>query len=378
MSDYRARLEAHRVQELPKRIRAFEACKTPTAEVKCDANLFLRKYFLDEDGNPDRTKTPDLILLPGYTDRSLALTARTERVPGLHVADAGFGSKKNIMVIGWDRIEVVEKATEIDMQQSHGRGVVRHDWDRLMEAHYAHAFRIRVQNEKIRNSDKAALESRIHDRLEPKGVFILRSDRIEDVWAPLSKQMRLRMVHPGRLGVFDFGIVCGLMVFGRTQLDILKILKKGAWNRGSDDFPEYSDAENSESEDEYIDGEGGKSAVSDEPNSSSRSGSGKPAKRRKVEKGNPRRVYFRWRGYDTLSGILQMVQMDPGNSQTGYMDFMNDDATSFEGSIYMGIAGGTISFQGYQIPGMSEPLTMNWDALSIREVERARAPKWKL
>ena len=87
MEDYRDRMKAYRAQELPKRVRKFEACVTPTEEAKCDRSLFLRKYFLDEDGNSDRTKTPYLLLLPGYTDKSLALTGRTERVPALHVAD---------------------------------------------------------------------------------------------------------------------------------------------------------------------------------------------------------------------------------------------------------------------------------------------------
>lgn len=41
----------------------------------------LRRYFLDENGNSDRAKTPYLILLPGYTDRYLALTGKTGEYP---------------------------------------------------------------------------------------------------------------------------------------------------------------------------------------------------------------------------------------------------------------------------------------------------------
>lgn len=103
MEDYRDRMKAYHVQELPTRIQKFEACASLTEEAECDASLFLRKYFLDEDGNPDRTKTPDLILLPRYADKGLALTSRTERVPALHVADGGLGGGSNVMVVGWDR-----------------------------------------------------------------------------------------------------------------------------------------------------------------------------------------------------------------------------------------------------------------------------------
>ena len=86
MEDYRVKMKAYRAQQLPKQIRTLEVCATPTEETKCEGSLFLRKYILDKDDNPDQTKkTPDSIPLPGYIDRGLALTGEeTERVHALH------------------------------------------------------------------------------------------------------------------------------------------------------------------------------------------------------------------------------------------------------------------------------------------------------
>lgn len=103
------------------------------------------------------------MLLPGYTDKGLALTGKTERIPALHVADGGLGGEDNVMVIGWDRARVNNKAHEIDMQQSSGRGVLRlsHDWARQMMNHQVFAQKIRNRAEN--HGRKAASSFNPHD-----------------------------------------------------------------------------------------------------------------------------------------------------------------------------------------------------------------------
>ena len=383
MSEYRENLTEYLAQGLPKRMQEFLACETPTAEVKCDSSLFLRKYFLDEDGNPDRTKTSNLVLLPGYTDRYLALTGRTDRVPGLHVANAGLGGENNVMVIGWNRAKVVTKAYDIDMEQSLGRGVLRvsDDWDRQMSIHRGHTEKLQDENERIRKLAKASRELENDDSFEAHntiGIYVVKCDAIQYDWPTLSKQMRLRMVTRGRLAVFDLGIVYGLMVFGKTQEIIARTLQKGRWNAAQEDFPEDSDSEDMSSDEEESDDgeERGTSedtdySMSDEPDSPASFVSDPPAKRRKFDSSH-RRLYFQWRGYNTVSGA---IQFDPQNRNTGYLDFANDEATVFEGIIHMDLIGGEVSFQGYRVPGMCGPLTMNWDALSHLASEKEKAPK---
>lgn len=148
MDEYQARIRAFSVQQLPQRVRTFEACKGPLAEVRCDPSLFLGKYFLDEDGDPDKTKTSELILLSGYLDRHMALKGRTERVPGLHVAEGGLRDAETVTVIGWSRGSVNEKAHQIDLEKSNGRGVLRsaQNWDQQMRRHHDYAQRLNAHD----------------------------------------------------------------------------------------------------------------------------------------------------------------------------------------------------------------------------------------
>lgn len=376
MEDYRDRMKAYRAQELPKRVRKFEACATPTEEAKCDPSLFLRKYFIDEDGNPDRTKTPHLILLPGYTDKSLALTGRTERVPALHVADGGLGGASNVMVVGWDRARVNNEAYQIDMQQAPGRGILRssQDWDRQMMSHLEYAEKLCKQVE-IR-FPKAVSSFERHNF---HGKYAVKCEAIQHDWSGLSKQLRLRVVQSGRLAIFDLGIVVGLMVLGKTQEHVTKLIQNGKAGpndaEDSDDESESEDASSDEDSDNERASGGSEDSdynTGDEPLTPIDLTSDQPVKRRKIESSHPRRLYFQWRGYNTISGA---VQFDPSNRNTGYLDFANDEATVFEGNIRMDAMGGGITFQGYKVPGMGGPLTMNWNALSHLASERAKVPE---
>ncbi|KAL8727671.1 MAG: hypothetical protein Q9166_005907 [cf. Caloplaca sp. 2 TL-2023] len=53
MNEYRVKMEAYYSQELARWALKFEACTSANEEIRCDPSLFLRKYFLDEHGQPD-------------------------------------------------------------------------------------------------------------------------------------------------------------------------------------------------------------------------------------------------------------------------------------------------------------------------------------
>ena len=74
-------------------------------------DLFLRKSFLDDKGNPDKTKTLDLIPLPGFADRP-KMHATAERIPGLETNSGGYGVDRTV-VVGWDSSVVWRVASEI-------------------------------------------------------------------------------------------------------------------------------------------------------------------------------------------------------------------------------------------------------------------------
>ena len=376
MKDYHDKMKVYRAQELPKRILAFEACATPTEEAKCDKALFLRKYFLDEYGNPDRTKTPDLILLPGYSDRGLAVTGRTERVPALHVANGGLEGASHVMVVGWNRERVNNKARDIDMQQTNGRGILRssHDWNRQMMNHQSYTEKLHSQAEtsnphtgtsfhRYNFTGKYVVEcSHVHER-----------DYIQHGWPIFSNHLSLRGFRDGRLAIFDLGIIVGLMVLGRTKAAVAKLVQEKDWDDvsvGEDMSSEEEDGSDdiSEGEDMSCEEEDG----SDESDILVDLTSDRPVERQKIHVEHPRRLYFQWRGYDTVTGT---IYFDPQNRNTGYLDFASDDATTFEGNICMD-TGTTIDFQGYKVPGLTGPLTMNWNGLSHLASERAKVPEY--
>ena len=92
----------------------FAGLSTPTEQANYNIELFMRKRFLDQNGQPDRTKTPLPMPLPGFGDRS-AMHARAERVPGLETHSEGRGGER-VLVIGWDCSAVFGEASKIDAQ----------------------------------------------------------------------------------------------------------------------------------------------------------------------------------------------------------------------------------------------------------------------
>lgn len=378
MTNYHDNMKAYRAQKLPQRTQNFEACATPSEEVKCDPSLFLRKYFLDKYGNAHPTKTPDLILLPGYNPGSLALMSRLERVPALHMAKGGRGGANNVTVIGWDRERVKNKAFDIDMQQTNGRGVLRSsdDWDSQMTIHLD---LVEERRNRAKPSDPNAATS--FDINYVGGRYFMECGYVQHEWPVFAKQLSLRFISGGRLAIFDLGIIVGLMVLGKTQAAVSKVVQDGTWNAhllGVEEMEDDDDSEDvsSDEEDSYDEREPGCSDDSDhnmrdEPNNFVDLTSDRPAKRQKSENDHPRRLYFQWRGYNTVTGV---IKFDARNLNTGHLDFAQSDATTFEGRIRMD-AGLTVGFNGYKIPGLAGPLTMNWNALSHLASERAKVPE---
>lgn len=369
MSDYRAKYKAWHKQQLRERVQQFEACATLTEEVQCDRSLFLHKYFRDKDGDPDWSKTPALMLLPGCSlEDSGLLKGQVSCVPGLHVADAGLAGQDAIIVIGWDRARVNQKARKIDLQQTQGRGIIRSReyWDGVMMEHYEY-------QEKTQN---VGLFAGSWGDFGTSGVFALRSEEIQSDWPILSRQMRMRMFSSGRLGIFDLGIVSGLMILRKTHEDVSRIIEAGTWNVDPDQYLESEDESSDEEENDEDESasisEDSKDDSNDEPEVLDHTASRRPTKRRKGQASESRRLYFQWRGWNTMSGE---IQYDPQNRNTGYLDFANNLGTAFEGKIYMELTQGETRFQGFKILGMSGPLTVNWDKLSHLESDRQKVPE---
>jgi len=370
MDDYRAQLRAYHAQELPRRMRKFAACGTPTEEVQCDSSLFLRRFFLDEHGNPDRDKTTDPILLPGYTDRHMALAGRVERVPALHVAYGGLPGNSKGTVIGWNRAKISEVAHKVDMQQAVPSNLCpSSDLARQMDRH----------EEYVNNIDFK--RDRPYELHSTTGLYAIGCEEIRYYCPNLSEKMCIRIVSGGRLAVFDLGKVCGLMILGKSLEEVSKIVEDGTWKADPvDEIDTESEDDEGASSDEEINN-GQESSLGDDTDRSVSDDSGSPdyampqppAKRWKGENSASRRLYFQWRGYNTMTGD---IQCDPPDRNTGHLDFEDNQATCFDGKIHIEITGGETAFKGYRVPGLCGPLTMNWDALSHLDSDRAKVPDY--
>ena len=319
---YNADMRVFHDSQLPERRRVFDDCTTPAEEAKCDGALFLRKYFVNESGIPHRSVTRNLMLLEGYHNEDLTLLGRVERIPGLHVADGGSGLS-SVVIIGWDRTRVIEKANAIDMERSSGRGVQRdyQNWEALMKLHQEyHHFRTTQPN----SVDPAGVLNRM-------GLFALQAERIEREWPSLAKEMQLRMFHKG-LAIFDLGIIVGMMVFAETPERLREALAKDMWNYKHRDYEtQYTNIED-----------------------------------------NARSLFFRWRGYNTQSGVMYY---DPDNQNYGVIEFADARGTSFEGSIRvsMPVLGDQVQFHGLKIGDQPGEITMDWNELSHLPSERVKA-----
>lgn len=296
----------------------------------------------------------------------MALVGRVERVPGLHVASGGLPRNCNVTVIGWNRAKVNAVAHEFDIQQAVPINLrPMSDLSRQMDRHAQYVHTVDFSRD------------RPFEPYSTSGIYAIRCEEIRYHYPNLSDKMFIRIVSGGRLAIFDLGKVCGLMILGESLEEISRVVEDGTWKADPVDTidSQSEDDEGGSSEEESGDEQESSDRTdrseSDNSSSSDYSMPQPPAKRWKGETGPSRRLYFQWRGYNTMTGDFQC---DPPNRNTGYLDFEDDQATCFDGRIHMEITGGATAFKGYRVPGLSGPLTMNWDALSHLDSDRAKVP----
>ena len=242
------------------------------------------------------------------------------------------------------------------MQQFDGRGILgsSHDWHKQMKIHQSYTDKLRNQAE-ISNPQTG---TSFH-RYNVTGKYVVECSHVSERdytqygWPIFSKQLSLRGFCEGRLAILDLGIIVGLMVLGRTKAAVTKLAQEQKWD------------DDSEGEDMSSEEEDG----SDELDTPVDLNSDRPVQRQQIDVDHPRRLYFQWRGYNTVSGA---IYYDPQNRNTGHLDFASDDAMTFEGKICMD-AGTTVDFQGYKVSGTAGLLSMSWKALSHLASERATA-----
>lgn len=105
-----------------------------------------------------------------------------------------------------------------------------------------------------------------------------------------------------------------------------------------------------------------------------------PDKKRKKQKAtqksseHPRRMYFLWRGRETSQGE---IQIDRNRSNYGHIDFADDDGLSFTGVISGGLFGRETMWRGYKLGSSVPPSRRSWDDYSEEKYEEERVGRWR-
>ncbi|KAL8707705.1 MAG: hypothetical protein Q9220_007285 [cf. Caloplaca sp. 1 TL-2023] len=352
------------------RLAAWQA-RTFVAEVSQNPVLFVKKYFLNEDGKPDISKSPNLIHLPGFREVSTVLTTIVESIPALDLTTTGLSRDDDFTIIGWNREIVRQEAYDIAREQ-YLAGFVHPEEDKELQRQNHVQYMTQAQvKPKFRACDTV-------------GQYFLTCKLLEQHRSKISQQLRLRIINGGRHAIFDLGVTFGLMVLGPSQNQVTKLLKSGRWKVGhqyedSNDESQGSDEvymatlgsriDNGTNEEDFRGDIHGDSA-----NGQPKAKRGRPRKHGNNTYVKPR-LYFQWRGYNTVSGL---IQPSPKSDNGGYIEFESNEASIIKGEIFLNLTHDLYCwcpFQGYRVDETDRPLNLDWNALSHLPDERVTAPR---
>ncbi|KAF2503080.1 hypothetical protein BU16DRAFT_28504 [Lophium mytilinum] len=329
---------------------AFKRLETPGQEASYDMELFMRKYFLDENEMPDRSKMSRPLVLTGYNDR-YDMHARAEEVPGLETHSGGQGNVRTL-VIGWSRSAVWAEAGNIDKAQRADRENKKDaEWAESMKTHDSFVKSLTVSAEDQSFSAECAT-----------GSYVVQCDKATG-YDELDGPMHLSITEaPGGLvGSFDFAVLEGIMRFDVSEAALLDREDSGS---------EEEDEDESVEDDE-------RTALNPPSNkrqapSTATNSTAKRVKSTSTEQ--TRRLYLKWRGRETGEGE---IQVDYFNSNTGYIDFLDAACTTFDGRFSADLLGKNVPFQGYRVGYDFRPMTGHWSDYSERAHEYARVVRWR-
>ena len=355
--------------------RALEKYKRPVDLANHDCKLFLAKYFLNENGKPDRSKTPFPLLLPGLLDK-LSLQQAADAIYGLKTSIGGEGELR-VLVIGWNRAAVFEIAEQTSTDQARLRDDLSPKWQAHLRKHYKLIKQLPILSKSMKVKEESA-----------QGTYAIECKGASENWEDLCNEVSsLRITYSekegeekGWIGIFSIGIIYGVMKLGTDRKALLARCKATEKNeaRIDDDIgvqipleelettEEEDDAsgeEEKEEEEEDVfsdlseseEDEEGKEDEFGPPNTVPHRKRAKPptkahaaaAKRLKASRStSSNRIYFKWRGREEGEGD---VAYDFRKNNTGYLQFTDANCTKFESTISNDVIGKNVLFQGFKI-----------------------------
>ena len=367
---YVAKANEYSASEAKRVNREFAALSSPTAELEYSSDMFLRKYFLDEGGKPDMSKTPVPISLPGFSN-PYQIHAAVKRIPGLCTASRGHGDDR-MMAIGWDQdaVRSVAGGQAVDQSALRQKQVEKAEWNKLMQQHESLVSQARSRHR--------AAQFSMHGI---GGIYVIECDKIGSYSSEISynNTLRLRIIESQRegcVGIFDFGVLTGIMLLDESEERLASravSLDKNPYETQHDsgDETETDDSSQTDSSNETDDNSNEFGALKKRKAKLVEKASQSRQKRRQ-NKRNGSTVFFQWRGEKSGEGE---IQLDAANNHVGRLRFSNNDRLRFEGIADFGFIGRHIAFAGYKIESLGGPATRSWSDYSKAAYERARAAR---
>ena len=330
--------------------------------------MFLRKYFLDEDGNPDKSKTPVPIPLPGFSNRS-QIHAAAERVPGLKTCSGGHGDDRTV-VVGWDRDAVWRVAGHVaDQSALKQHQIEEAEWNKLMDRHETFVSQARSRHR--------AAEFSIY---EIGGTYVINCDEMGSYSSeiPCNNTMRLRIIESqseGCVGIFDFGVITGIMLLDESKERLAsRALSLDRKSESEYRYEMQDDSSGQTDDSSQMDDSGNELDASKKRKAEPVEETSRPRKKQRQSKdNNGGTVFLQWRGEESGEGE---IQLDVANEHIGQLNFSDNDGFEFEGTADFGFVGREIQFQGYKVQSFGGPATRSWNDYSEAAYESARVARW--
>ena len=356
--------------------RALEKYKRPVDLANYDCKVFLAKYFLNENGKPDRSKTPFPLLLPGLADK-LSLQQAADGIFGLKTSIGGEGEFR-VLVIGWNRAAIFEISEQMSIDQARLREDMSSTWHEHLRRYYSMIKKLPVLNKYMTLKEEST-----------RGTYAVECRGASDNWFQYKEDSSLRITYnkeEGWVGIFDIGVLYGVMQLGTDRKALLarcKAIEKDEARSDSDtetdksfeatedeaDSSEkgdvFSDLSEGEQDEERIgDDSGGFTVLPRKRTNAQTKAHVSAAKRLKASRStSSNRLYFKWRGREQGEGD---VAYDFHKNNTGYLQFTDAQCTKFESTISNDLIGKNVLFQGFKISNDGGAVTRTYREYSTR------------
>ena len=342
------------------RVERFLQYTSPSAEASCDIGLFLCKYFLDEHGAPDRSKTSEPLRLSNFWDAS-PMHEATSRIPGLHIDTTDKKTSRNAsspIVVGWDRPQLTGASRQPNSKVSAASFKPKNSKEE--ERMRKHHTLVQKKREEGSDNDQEFWPG------DATGDLLICCNTISDQWSD-ANNLSLRVGEVGEPGYleasFNFGVLVGHIRLGPDKNSIpwkaADYEQTDEESGGSDSEEDYEDTSDPGLQEQEVEPTKTKISTHKTPLSSSPSA---------------RRLCFEWRGRDTSEGV---IQLDRDKSNIGYLDFTDSTLTEFAGVASLSFVGENVSFQGFKFGPAFGPFSNLRNDYTEEIYEQERVDRWR-